>query len=205
MAQKNTRHRKVTPGVKNGRVQKKNRHAPTPTYWNTPQPVPVIDKESPGSGYRHFLKKKDILSFIEILPEWNKISHGLNAIVLAPGDENAFGYHTSTYGVIEICAWPREMWIETTRCFIDEHEAILKKLDVPYVKQNDYWISQFDAPKIRAFQLLHIFLHELGHHYDKITTKRKENSSRGEGYAEEYANTYTEIIWSSFLERFSLY
>ncbi len=39
-------NRRTTPKVTDGRVQKKNRHAPTPTYWNTHQKVPG---SSPGA------------------------------------------------------------------------------------------------------------------------------------------------------------
>lgn len=48
--------RKTTPKVKNGRVQKKNRHNLTPNYWNTRQGELQLDIEKPGKGYKHFLK-----------------------------------------------------------------------------------------------------------------------------------------------------
>ena len=42
----------------------------------------------------------------------------------------------------------------------------------------------------RAFQLLHVFLHELGHHHDLITTRRQLRGGRGEAYAERYARDH---------------
>ena len=74
-------YRRTTPKVTGGKVQKKNLHAPTPNYWNTVQSVPAIDKERPGRGYRHLLTKKDILEFIEIVPEWDELSTGLDAVL----------------------------------------------------------------------------------------------------------------------------
>lgn len=52
--------RRTATKVKNGSVQKKNRHAKTPNYWNTYQDEIQIDIEDPGKGYKHFLKKRDI-------------------------------------------------------------------------------------------------------------------------------------------------
>ncbi len=57
-------NRKTTPKVKNGRVQRKNRHELTPNYWNTRQDSIQIDIENPGKGYKHFLKKRDITGSI---------------------------------------------------------------------------------------------------------------------------------------------
>ena len=87
------------------KVCKKNRHASTPTYWNTNQSIPVIDKEDAGPGYKHFLTKKDILRFIEIIPNWEELSVGLNGILLARGHSTAEGLHSACHGVIEICPW----------------------------------------------------------------------------------------------------
>ena len=51
-------NRKTTPKVKNGKVQKKNRHKKTLNYWNTRQDILQIDRESPGGGFKHFLEKR---------------------------------------------------------------------------------------------------------------------------------------------------
>ncbi|MCH7873623.1 MAG: hypothetical protein IID33_18140, partial [Planctomycetes bacterium] len=48
-------NRKTTPRVVKGKVQRKNRSAQTPDYWNTPQNIPVIDRRKPGPGHRHIL------------------------------------------------------------------------------------------------------------------------------------------------------
>src|SRR5579872_5380776 len=105
-----TSHRKSTPRVVNGKVQRKDRFALTPTYFNTPQFSPVIDRLKPGFGYRHILKKKDVLAFIELLPDWKELSMGLNAVLLAPGEENTAGWHRP--GVVAVCAWDRGLWNE---------------------------------------------------------------------------------------------
>jgi hypothetical protein len=80
-------------GVKHGRVQKKNNWEETPNYYNTFQVVPVVDRRRPGYGYRHLLMQRDVLRFIEILPEWDEIARELDAIVLAPGSASSYGYY----------------------------------------------------------------------------------------------------------------
>ena len=47
---------------------------------------------------------------------------------------------------------------------------------------------RWSAGQARAFQLLNILPHELGHHHDRITTSGKRRPQRGESYAENYAN-----------------
>ncbi len=52
--------------------------------------------------------------------------------------------------------------------------------------------------------LLHILLHELGYHHDRMTTKYKQRSSRGERFAERNAINFADRIWESYLEEFGL-
>lgn len=54
---------------------------------------------------------------------------------------------------------------------------------------------QFDRTTAAAFQLLHVFLHELGHHIDAMTLPRRGVCKRGENYAEQWANRCAELIW----------
>jgi hypothetical protein len=193
-------YRRATPKVTGGKVQKKNRHALTPNYWNTVQRVPVIDKERPGRGYRHLLTKKDILEFIEIVPEWDELSTGLNAVLLAPGENNLDGWYGD--GVIGICAWDRDIWREVSKPYYHEHEDVFSRLGVESKRQGNFHVCKFTEGTARAYQLLHIFLHELGHHHDRMTTKRKMFTGRGEGYAEDWAIKYEQIVWDSYLKKF---
>ncbi len=45
----------------------------------------------------------------------------------------------------------------------------------------------FTMKKAKAFMLLHVFYHELGHHYDRITSKGQAWCKRGENFAENFA------------------
>ena len=167
--------RKTTPKVKGGTVQKKNRHTPTPNYWNTPQEIPVIDKERPGPGHRHYLNKKHIIDFISILPDWEKISSGLDAILLARASKGCDGWYD--VGVVGICAWQRELWQPTDINYFEEHKVIFSRLGVVSERQKGYVLCKFNESQIRAYQLLHILLHELGHHHDLITTRSRKRTA----------------------------
>jgi hypothetical protein len=195
--------RKTNPKVVDGKVQKKNRTEPTPSYWNTSQDIPAIDRERPGSGYKHLLKKRDIVDFISILPDWEELSKGLDAVLLATGEYNTDGWY-SNLGIVAICAWEKELWRKSGRDFIDDHEGVLNQLGVEREARKDHVLCKFTEPQARAYQLLHVFLHELGHHHDRMTTKSKRGSARGEDYAETYALKYADVIWQRYQECFEV-
>jgi hypothetical protein len=55
---------------------------------------------------------------------------------------------------------------------------------------------------VRAYQLLDVFLHELGHHRDRMTTRRQQHPGRGETYAERYASRYADQLWAAYETEF---
>ena len=196
-------NRKTSPKVIGGLVQRKNNWAPTPDYYNTIQRLPVIDRKRPGKGFRHLLKQKDIHDFIGILPDWNKISVGLDAIVLAPGNWDAFGYHAR--GVVHICAWDENVWTEFAKEGYEQEREILEKLNVECEEIEDRVLCKFTENTARAHQLLATLLHELGHHHDRMTTRSKLYADRGESYADTYAKAYAEQIWIEYQELFGVF
>ena len=194
-------NRKTTPKVKDGRVQKKNRHDLTPNYWNTRQKILQIDIENPGKGFKHFLKKSDIIKFLEILPNWEEIKVEFDAILLAEGG-NLDGWYSN--GVIGICAWDKNMTTSYNKTYFDEHKEIFNRLKIIYEIKKDGVICHFNENQIKAYQLLHILLHEIGHHHDRINTKSRRSSAKGETYAEDYALKYEKKIWTKYFETFEM-
>lgn len=192
--------RKTAPKVKGGSVQKKNRHRLTPTYWNTRQAILVIDRERPGRGYRHLLRKDDVVRFIELLPEWDELSEGLNAILLAAGSEDEFGWYDR--GVVGICAWESLLPRVWPRPLYRAEKEVLDAIGVPATAREHGVLCAFTAETARAYQILNIFLHELGHHHDRMDTRSKRESSRGEPYAEAYARRYEKLIFARYCEAF---
>jgi hypothetical protein len=83
-------------------------------------------------------------------------------------------------------------------------KEFLYTVEVPCKKQKDQYICKFTASTARAHQLLVTLLHERGHHHDRMTTKQQQAASRGEIYAEEYAQIYGNQIWERYLQVFIL-
>ena len=193
-------NRKSTPHVVDGRVQKKNNPEWTANYYTTAPASLVIDRQRPGAGYRHLLMQRDIEKFIKLLPDWAELSRGLNAIVLAPGEHGTNGWHTP--GVVGICAWETDLWIDSTVSHYEDHKPIFDRLGVSTHALANGVMCEFTENQARAYQLLHILLHELGHHHDRMTTKSQARASRGEPYAEAYALAYEAQIWECYQEAF---
>ncbi|MBN1513462.1 MAG: hypothetical protein JXB13_15710 [Phycisphaerae bacterium] len=199
--------RKATPKVVGGKVQRKNRVDLSPAYWRVPPGQVVVERLRPGPGHRHILRKSDVETFIGLLPDWDELSKGLRAVLLAPGEGNTDGWCDN--GIVAVCAWERELWQKLKIAHVKAHADLLSRLDVRIVRRHDslgaYDELQWTEPQIRAYQLLHILLHELGHHHDRMTTRSQRAAARGEGYAETYARKYEEVIWSRYLETFDLH
>ncbi len=221
-------NRKSTPRVLAGAVKKKNNWELSEDLYRAPRrDEVVIDRQHPGKGYCHVVSKADIHRFLQLLPDWDELAIGLNAIVLAEGDDRTQGHHTR--GVVHICAWGADLWCVFSPRFFEDHRDVLDRLGVESEALSDFrerayeradwstaaklyapygpncYLCKFTEHSVRAFQLLHILLHELGHHHDRITTKSKRAASRGESYAEQYALTYEAQIWDAYIREFPLY
>lgn len=198
------RNRKTAPKVAGGLVLRKNNYKQTPNYWNTPQKDVIIDVEKPGKGYKHFLKKRDILKFLSIIPNWEEVSTGLDAIVLISGkDTDCDGYYNND-GVICISSWEKEMDVYINNGYYQAHKELFERLGVKATKKGNDYFCEFNEDQIKAYQLLHILLHEIGHHVDRIKTKSKYRSARGEQYAEDYAFEYEAKIWNAYQNEFNI-
>ena len=193
--------RRQAPGVRNGRVQKKNNWELSPDYYSHPQRELVIDRRRPGAGYRHVLMQRDVERFIEILPDWAEMARGLDAIVLAAGRENYWGWHSP--GVVHVCAWQGEwerfFWPE----YFERDRASLARIGVPLQSVDKGVWAYFTLGTARAFLLTDVLLHELGHHHDAMTTRSKR-VARGEPYADAYARKYGDEVWQRYLKCFAL-
>ncbi len=216
-----TQRRKSAPKVRNGKVQKKNRWQRTQNCYNVYQPEPVIDRRRPGKDHRHVVSKRDMERFIRLIPEWDKIAVGLDVIIIDSKRESCMGWFRPTF--VAICAWEREViWEECSDDFFEDHREILDKLGVPYHFNGDDddlkernrlrrnyectwkydWTVEWTENTARAFSLAHVFVHELGHHHDCMTTKSKSDACRGESYAERYARVREDVIIERYFNEF---
>lgn len=194
--------RRTAPKVRQGKVQKKNRTRRTLHIPEAPE-RPVIDRQKPGQGFRHLLLKRDVERFIDLLPDWKALSQGLRAIILAPGEWTCSGWHRP--GIVALCAWERDLWYETRDWFHDEHRRVFDQIGLECEPQTDgYVLLKWTESTARAYQLMHVLLHELGHHHDRMTTRSRRCAARGEYYAERYALDYADRIWDRYLNEFGL-
>jgi hypothetical protein len=185
-----------------GRALKKNNWALTTHYSQTPEPEIRVDRQRPGRGYRHLLGKADIERFIALLPEWDELAEGLDAIVLAPRDPGADGFYYT--GVVAICAWEADLWVTSSPTYFEEHRWIVEKLGVESEPLDGAVRVKWTEEAARAYQLLHILLHELGHHHDRVTTRSQKRAARGEPYAEDYARKHFDVIFERYCEVFGV-
>jgi hypothetical protein len=80
----------------------------------------------------------------------------------------------------------------------------MDRLDVPRVDRGSYVLCKWTEETARAYQLLDVLLHELGHHHDLMTTRSRWNAARGEPFAEAYARRYADVIWDAYMMTFGL-
>jgi hypothetical protein len=192
-------HRKTTPRVIHGKVQRKHRYDRGPNYANTRQVA--VRRERPGAGYRHVLTPGDILVFLNVLPQWDELAIGLATIVLAREGWDYDGWHIP--GTVAVSAWEEGLVRTMPAWYYEDHADLFRRLQVPCHRQGDGdYIAEFTEWGVRSFQLLHILLHELGHHHDRMTSPARKDATRGERYAETYARTHERVIWNGYLRAF---
>lgn len=194
--------RRSTPRVRAGRVQRKNSTRRTLDYYGQEMPWLVVDRQRPGTGCFHIARREEVRRFVELLPEWPLLTAGLNAIVLARAEWDCQGWHTP--GVVALCAWDTLVWDDCEPWFIDEHRGLLDKLEVPIEESREGGASYFTTETAKAFSLVHVLVHELGHHHDWITSRTKKKESRGEEYAESYARRHEDVVLARYREEFGL-
>lgn len=189
---------KSSPRVRSGKQYRAERGASRAKDFNTSREFPEIFRKNPGPHHRHVLHVKHVRSFLSILPQWNELAVGLNAILLAPHKTGCDGFHRP--GLVAICAQPRSLRFAVPDWYVQAHRALFKHLNVCVEKTPEGVVITHTESSLRGFQLLHILLHELGHHHDRMTTRSRKRASRGEGFAESYANIHGELIRGRYLD-----
>jgi hypothetical protein len=197
-------NRKSAMRVVDGTVKRKNNWTlDRGDYMTRRQSEIVLDRRDPAPGDRHVLTIADVRAFIDLLPDWDELAIGLDAIVL---DRRVHYLGWCSEGVVAVCSWERDLWWRKCSLdFFDEHRAVLETLGVESERVGEDWHEvRWTAPQVRAFQLLHILTHELGHHHDRMTTANPDVAPRGEPYAEAYALRVMDEVLPLYLRRFGL-
>jgi hypothetical protein len=113
------------------------------------------------------------------------------------------GWHDR--GVVAVCGWEQELWwMDSDPAFVADRRDLFELLGGEYEQLGRRWEVRWTEAQARAFQLLHILPHELGHHHDRMTTRSRLQSARGEQFAERCAHRVMEEVWPAYATRFGL-
>jgi hypothetical protein len=200
MPRRSPTHRKRSLRVFDGKVDFNN-------YWGVDlgdyrthiQSEVHIHRRDPGPGRRHLLTVAHIREFTELLPDWDEIADALDAIVL-DHDPKLLGWYQGL--VIGLCSWERDLWWPSCspRFFAELRES-LDLIGVEYAKRGGVYEIRWTEDQVRAFQLLTTFMHEVGHMMDALSGRRP-GASRGEPFAERYAQRRMHELWPAYARRF---
>jgi len=146
-----------------------------------------------------------VQAFIDIVPEWDRFSERLERIAIVGSSDGHDGlyefYHREETGAIFLLAWPDDLWMDVATPYFDAHQQIFERLGVSYDRLPDAVMCRFTEAQARAFVLLHVFMHELGHHYDQIHQKHLA-TTKGEDYAERFATSRFEQLFPTYVRVF---
>jgi hypothetical protein len=81
--------------------------------------------------------------------------------------------------------------------------VLLSLLDVQIDQQEGRLGLLWTEAQARAFMLLDVLPHELGHHRDRMTT-RSGRLGRGEPFAERYALDVLDRVWPIYTRHFEI-
>ncbi|MGC1272507.1 MAG: hypothetical protein WBC44_02280 [Planctomycetaceae bacterium] len=194
-------HRRTSLAVRGGLALRKNRADLSPHYSQTDVSGLVIDRRRPGAGYRHVLTIEDVHRFLDLLPDRDALLDGLRAIVLDEGSTEHLGW-CDLY-CVAVCAWERDLERTWHKQFVTEHAELLQRLGVERSEASGPFVRcRFTPSSARGFLLMHILLHELGHHRDRMTNRSRQHCARGERFAEDYANRMADRLWNRYYVEF---
>src|SRR4051794_17286450 len=129
-------NRRSAMRVRDGRVQKKNNWALDRGDYNAWTQAEIrIDRKDPGYASRHLITVAQLREFLYLLPDWDQLTIGLDAIVL-DAEQDAMGWCTP--GVVAVCAWEADLWWDHAhRSWVDEHRDVLETLEVDCERPRD--------------------------------------------------------------------
>ena len=221
-------NRRTATRVRDGRVLKKNNWRPAPDDYRALEPGEIqLERRRPAEGSRHLVTVSQLRAFLPLLPQWDEAAIGLRAIVF-DADTDCYGWYQS--GVVALCNWDHDLWEVMAPEDLERNREMLDVLGVERVALDDSYfvrdlndgfesmgIDQLEISpssswrevrwteaQARAFLLLDVLPHELGHHHDLMTTRSRRRVARGEPYAESYARRTLDTVWDAYVRKFGI-
>jgi hypothetical protein len=191
--------RRTATKVVNGQVTRKSR------YDLTGDRGYFIRKEPAARGFTHVVSRNQLREFLKIVPGWPEVADRLDAIVLTGGSTGYFGYHSvfrhSNLAMIALCAWEKNLWKTFGYDFYRDNRRVLDALGVDCRMDFHSVTARFTVAQARAFSLLDVFMHELGHHQDWLR-RRGRGLPDKEKIADGYAARHFEQLFPIYCEKF---
>src|SRR4051812_31342446 len=222
-------HRRTATRVRDGRVRKKNDWRPARDDYRARPPGEIaLERRRPAEWHRHVVSVAQLRAFLPLLPDWEEAAIGLRAIVF-DDDTDCYGWYQA--GVVALCNWEHDLWAVMAPEDLERERELLDRLEVERVPLEESYFAwdlrntlegiglepaEFSAEKramwevrwteaqARAFMLLDVLPHELGHHHDRMTTASRRRVARGERYAETYARRTMDAVWDVFVRDFGI-
>jgi hypothetical protein len=110
-------------------------------------------------------------------------------------------FHREETGAIFLHPWEENLWVTWELPYFHAHREIFERLGVSFDEERKFVSVRFTEAQARAFMLLHVFMHELGHHHDRMTQKH-HGASRGEDYAERFAMRHFDELYPEYVRLF---
>lgn len=162
--------------------------------------VTPIHQDTTGCCFRHVVTKDDVGRFVRVVPDWDAASHGLRAICLAGERHDCDGWYNE--GELAVCAWPRRMTSSLEPDWYFGHRRLLDRIGADIDFCDNKIVCRWTDKTARAYLLLHVFLHELGHHVDRLAGGVAGEFRGGEGWAERFAFEYEALTWERYIAEF---
>ena len=187
-------NRKSAPCVRRGKVQKQNRTALSPDVYEQELAEFVFRRDRPLKGWYHPASIRDVQRFMSVIPDWQRLSMGLRAVILRSGNWWRYGQY-NTAGVIGLEAWPRD----EEQSFRQDDRWLLDQLGV---ELNESGYGLLTPEQAKGFVLLSTFLHEVGHHVDRMSTRSKADAANGEPFAIRFEQSRQRELWQAYVREF---
>ncbi len=189
--------RKSAPGVRGGKTRKKNRTALSPDVYVHDFESLVVQRMRPAKGFYHAVTPTEVRRFVALIPDWNDAFSGVKAVILTPGDDECYGRYNNA-GVVKLDAWPKD----EDAYVPPRKEWLIRAMGIEEPHGDIGWFLRLSRDQVRCFLLLGTFLHELGHHLDRISTRSQADASNGEPFAITYEHRRQQELWPAYCREF---
>jgi len=190
--------------IKGGRPKPKPNRSDHLRWFPGPPGRFRVVRKPPGRQRYHPAGAEEIERFVGLIPSWEEISCDLDGVMLCapwqeeyPDTEGLYGEHA-----IILFSWPRQPEERFRHSFTRQLPEVAGRLSLRERRKDRDYAVTWSPSQARAYVLLFVLLHEIGHHVDWLLCRRGRYARRGESFAEDWAADCRQRIWDCFLQAF---